>query len=140
MVGLEDGAQKHRLAGGAQLVASRMAEGLGDAVRLAWPVRRIRHDDTGAAVAGEAGTVSARVASVAIPPTLAGRLDYDPPLPAQRDLLTQRLPGGSVIHAPTPMRDWAAEPWTRGCYAAHLPPGAWTRLGPALRRPLGRLH
>lgn len=30
-------------------------------------------------------------------PTLAGRLRYDWPLPARRDQLTQRLPGGSVI-------------------------------------------
>jgi monoamine oxidase len=31
--------------------------------------------------------------------------------------------------------DWSAEPYTRGCYGAHLPPGAWTAFGPALRRP-----
>jgi len=37
-------------------------------------------------------------------------------------------------------RDWAAEPWTRGCYGAHLPPGAWTQLGPVLRAPHGRVH
>lgn len=37
-------------------------------------------------------------------------------------------------------RDWSAEEWTRGCYGAHLPPGAWTQLGPALRRPVGRIH
>ena len=30
-------------------------------------------------------------------PTLAGRIDYDPPLPAPRDQLTQRVPQGSVI-------------------------------------------
>ncbi|MGH3342815.1 MAG: flavin monoamine oxidase family protein [Carbonactinosporaceae bacterium] len=37
-------------------------------------------------------------------------------------------------------RDWTAEPWTRGCYGAHLPPGAWTLYGPALRAPVGPLH
>lgn len=37
-------------------------------------------------------------------------------------------------------RSWSAEPWTRGCYGAHLPPGAWTQLGPALRPPVGRVH
>ena len=30
-------------------------------------------------------------------PSLAGRLDYDPALPALRDQLTQRVPNGSVI-------------------------------------------
>lgn len=37
-------------------------------------------------------------------------------------------------------KDWDAEPWTRGCYGANLPPGAWTRYGPALREPCGRVH
>ena len=37
-------------------------------------------------------------------------------------------------------RDWSAEPFTRGCYGAHLPPGAWTVYGPALREPVGRIH
>jgi monoamine oxidase len=37
-------------------------------------------------------------------------------------------------------RDWAAEEWTRGCYAALFTPGTWTQLGPALREPIGRIH
>ena len=32
-----------------------------------------------------------------LPPTLAGRLEYEPILPPWRDQLTQRLPAGSVI-------------------------------------------
>jgi monoamine oxidase len=36
--------------------------------------------------------------------------------------------------------DWSAEQWTRGCYGAHFPPGAWTQFGPALREPVGRIH
>src|SRR5262249_56198591 len=31
--------------------------------------------------------------------------------------------------------DWTADPWTRGCYGAHFPPGTWTQFGPPLRRP-----
>lgn len=37
-------------------------------------------------------------------------------------------------------RDWAAEPYSRGCYGGHLGVGVWTRWGPALRRPVGPLH
>ncbi len=37
-------------------------------------------------------------------------------------------------------RDWSAEAFTRGCYGAHLPPGALTVYGPALRRPVGSIH
>jgi monoamine oxidase len=34
---------------------------------------------------------------VAIPPTLAGRIRYQPPMPASRDGLTQRMPMGTAI-------------------------------------------
>jgi monoamine oxidase len=37
-------------------------------------------------------------------------------------------------------RDWMAEEFSRGCYGGHLPPGAWTAYGPALRAPVGRIH
>jgi monoamine oxidase len=37
-------------------------------------------------------------------------------------------------------QDWCREEWTRGCYAAHFPPGVWTSDGPAFRAPCGRIH
>jgi monoamine oxidase len=37
-------------------------------------------------------------------------------------------------------RLWAEEEWTRGCYGCHMPTGAWTNYGPALRPPIGQLH
>ncbi|WP_345671423.1 flavin monoamine oxidase family protein [Streptomyces similanensis] len=37
-------------------------------------------------------------------------------------------------------RDWAQEEYSRGCYGAFAAPGTLTRFGPALRRPVGRLH
>lgn len=93
------GAQQDRLVGGSQLVALRLAERLGDAVVLDAPVRRI--DQSGPAVEVESDrlTVRAHRAIVAIPPVLAGRIQYAPTLPGRRDQLTQRLPQGSVIKA-----------------------------------------
>jgi len=41
--------------------------------------------------------VRARRAVIALPPTLAGRIAYDPPLPGHRDQLTQRMAQGTVI-------------------------------------------
>jgi len=35
---------------------------------------------------------------------------------------------------------WGEDEWSRGCYGAFLPPGGWTGFGPALRRPVGRVH
>ena len=37
-------------------------------------------------------------------------------------------------------RDWAKEEWTRGCYAAHYPPGVLSAYGSVIRVPAGRVH
>ena len=36
-------------------------------------------------------------------------------------------------------KDWAADPWSLGCVSP-LPPGLLSRAGPALRKPVGRIH
>ena len=218
----EGGAQQDRIEGGVQPVAERLAALLpAGAVRLSSPVRHIAQDGDGVTVEAAGGRVRARQAVVALPPTLAGRIDYAPPLPARRDQLVQHMPQGSVVkfhviydtpwwraeglsgtvlcpgepigvtfdctppsgspglisgffEGPAAVaagaataadrqdvvvdilartlgeqaralldyvdRDWSAEPFTRGCYGAHLPPGAWTAYGPALREPVGRIH
>ena len=89
----EGGAQQDRLAGGTQQLSVRMAEELADRVELSMPVRSIRMDAGGVRV----GEVRARRTIVAVPPALAGRIEYEPALPAARDQLTQRVPMGSVI-------------------------------------------
>ncbi|HEX6420140.1 MAG TPA: FAD-dependent oxidoreductase [Acidimicrobiales bacterium] len=218
----EGGAQQDRIEGGVQPVAERLAARLpAGALRLSSPVRRIDQGPEGVAVEAAGTVVRARRVVVAVPPTLAGRIDYAPALPARRDQLVQHMPQGSVVkfHVlyPSPWwrdeglsgtvlcpgepigvtfdctppagtpglitgffegpaavaagatspaerravvvdvlartlgerardvldyidRDWSAEPFTRGCYGAHLPPGAWTAYGPALREPVGRIH
>jgi monoamine oxidase len=222
LVDTEGGAQEDRFEGGSEVVAVRLAERLGDeVVRLGAPVRAIDHSANAVAVHADGVTLRCRRAIVAIPPTLAGRIAYDPPLPAMRDQLTQRMPQGTVIktmaiyerpfwrddglsglatsetgparfvidnsppdgspgvllaflegdrarrlgqvspddrrrevvagltrlfgpRAANPERfverNWADEPWSRGCYGGYMPPGAWTGYGPALRAPVGPLH
>jgi monoamine oxidase len=218
----EGGAQQDRFVGGSQLVPIRMAEGLGgERLSLASPVRTIRQVDEGVTVEADGVTVRAKRAIVAVAPTLAGRIAYDPPLPGFRDQLTQRMPLGTVAkcmaiydepfwrleglsgqgasdagpvkltfdnsppggspgvllgflegrrarelgRVPAEQRRtavidcfarlfgpragrpdayverlWAEEEWSRGCYGCHMPTGAWTGYGPALREPIGRLH
>jgi monoamine oxidase len=97
VAGTRGGAQQDRFVGGSQLVPIRLAERLGERVRLGAPVRRIEHRDAGVTVLAEGVLVSARHVVVAVPPTLAARIVYEPALPAFRDQLTQRLPAGSVI-------------------------------------------
>lgn len=97
LTGTEGGAQQDRFQGGAQLVAIRVAEELGDRLRLSTPVRRISQDGRGAQAEGDGFSVRGRRAIVAVPPALAGRIDYQPAMPPLRDQLTQRTPMGSVI-------------------------------------------
>lgn len=222
LTGTSGAAQQDRFAGGSQLIAIKLAEQLGpDGVRLGAPVARIEQGPSQVTVHAAGVAAAGRRAVIAVPPALAGRICYDPPLPADRDQLTQAAPMGSVIKClavydepfwryagyngqatsngpaarvtfdtgppagppgillgfvtgaearrlaragpaqrraevlasfgryfgPAATRpadyvehDWTADPWTRGCYGAHFPPGTWTQFGPALRRPVGLLH
>ena len=62
----------------------------------------------------------------------------------RRDAVVTSLRGYFGAQAANPIDfvelDWSAEPWTRGCYGAHLAPGTWTQFGRALREPVGRIH
>jgi monoamine oxidase len=91
------GAQDSRVVGGTQRISLRMAEDLGDSVLLGRPVRRIGQDGDGVTITADGAGVRAARTVVAMGPNLAGRIDYDPPLPAVRDGLTQRMGVGSVV-------------------------------------------
>jgi monoamine oxidase len=97
LISTDGGAQMHRVVGGSQLIAERMAERLGDAVVLGAPVRRIRDDGESVVVSADGLDVQAARVIVALSPTLASRIVYEEPLPGQRDQLTQRCPQGTVI-------------------------------------------
>ena len=90
------GAQQSRFIGGSQLIPLKMAQGLGRDVILSTPVRRVVQGASGVTVYSDRTTVNAKQAIVAIPPTLAGRIDYEPLLPFQRDQLTQRYGQGTL--------------------------------------------
>jgi monoamine oxidase len=91
--------QDFRVSGGTQSVAIALAKrlGVGKRVLLEHAVRKIVQTDSGITVEADQATVEAKHVIVAIAPHLAGRIVYDPPLPGQRDQLTQRLPIGSLI-------------------------------------------
>lgn len=106
LLAVDRGAQAERIEGGSVRIAEAMAAALGDRVRLGIPVDRIEHrageGDGGvpgavSVDARDGATFTGRRVIVTLPPTLAGRLTYDPVLPSWRDQLTQRLPAGSVF-------------------------------------------
>jgi monoamine oxidase len=101
MVNTTGGAQDSRIVGGAQQVSILMAAALGDRVVLNAPVRNILQRGSDVLVSGDGFSVAGHAVIVAIPPTLTGRINYDPPM-AQfdgglRDQLVQRSPMGSTI-------------------------------------------
>jgi monoamine oxidase len=91
------GAQQSRIVGGSQLISQRVAAALGSSVNLSTPVRSIAQTESGVTVTSDALTVQAKHVIVAVPPTLAARIDYAPLLPAARDLLMQRLAMGALM-------------------------------------------
>jgi monoamine oxidase len=90
------GAQQWRVDGGTQVIAERIAARLGKRLVLRSPARRIVQDRSGISVVCDHTTVRAKRAIVAIPPALAGRIDYEPILPFERDQLTQRYGQGTL--------------------------------------------
>jgi monoamine oxidase len=107
----EGGAQQDRFERGAQNLTVKAAESLRDRLVLGSPVRRIERGGDGVTLHADRAVVRARRAVVAIPPTLAGRIAYDPPLSGYRDQLTQRFPMGACVKCLAFYEDpfWRAE-------------------------------
>jgi monoamine oxidase len=98
LINTEEGAQQDRVVGGSQQIAIRLAAQIADAIQLNCPVNEVAYDDAGVRVrSGDGSTLSARRAVIAVPPVISGLIRYSPPLPADRDQLTQRMPMGHVI-------------------------------------------
>ncbi len=97
LISIPGGAQQERFVGGAQQISARLAERLAPRVVVSAPVRAIEQDAEGVTVRSDAGDYRAPYVILAVPPVLAGRIEYAAPLPAQRDQLCARMPMGSVI-------------------------------------------
>ncbi|MGB7507854.1 MAG: FAD-dependent oxidoreductase [Mycobacterium sp.] len=96
----EGGAQTTRFVGGTAEIPKRLAALVADRIVLDSPVQLIEHTADSVTVHCRGGLVArGRRVIVAISPTLAGRIMYDPPLSGERDQLTQRLPNGSAMKA-----------------------------------------
>src|SRR4051812_1652562 len=109
LIDTRGGAQAMRFVEGAQEISVRMAAQLGNSVVLGSPVRSIGQDSRGVEVRSDKVTVLARQVIVAVPPTLAGRIAYEPGLPWRRDQLTQRFAQGTLIK----IAAYYDKPWWR---------------------------
>jgi monoamine oxidase len=93
---IKHSAQETRFVGGSQVLSVKMAQALGDKVRLSCPVRKISgwgrdvvtlHTDQ--------GEVRARRVVMALHPALCHRVTFDPPLPEKRAALQRAWPAHS---------------------------------------------
>jgi len=96
---IEGGSQENMVEGGAGSIAQRVADDLGDAVRLQAPARSIVQRDDHVVVEADGLTVSAGHAVVAIPPALALGIAFDPVLPDDRLTLYRKAVAGSETKA-----------------------------------------
>jgi len=126
LMSVKGGDQQDRIIGGAQSIANTIASKLGDRIRLGTPVRTIKHDDDSVTVIADNLTVRAKRVIVAIPPTLAGHIQYEPLLPAGRVQLLQRTPVGSVLKVVTVYDEawWRDDDLTGQSFALADPVGA----------------
>lgn len=97
LVQAEGGAQQDRFVTGAQSISLGLAEGLGDAVMLGKPVRKIVRKQDGVEVVTDDDVIEGRYVIVCVPPALAGRIDYEPGVSVGRDQMTQRFAMGATV-------------------------------------------
>lgn len=90
---IKGGAQESRIAGGSQILSIKMAEALGDKVRLSTPVLRIEGWQNGPAIIHTpTDVIRARSVIVALSPPLCQQITFDPPLPEKRREMQRRWP------------------------------------------------
>lgn len=97
LIETDGGAQQDRFVEGAQSVSKKMAAALGDRLILGAPARRIVQDAEGVTVHTDRGEWRGKYVVVAVPPSMAWRIDYTPSLPAARDALMQRMAMGATM-------------------------------------------
>jgi monoamine oxidase len=93
----QGGAQMRRFVGGAYRIPQKVAAQLGSRVVLNSPVRSISQSTSGVTVNSDSVRATGQRVIVAVPPALAARIFYDPPLPPLRDQLTQHMPQGTLM-------------------------------------------
>lgn len=92
------GGQESRFAGrGSYEVVEKLAAELGKRIHYRTPVRRIERHGNYVKVVSDKLSVTAKRVIVAVPPTLANRIDYRPDLPPSHDALFQRVPQGRLL-------------------------------------------
>jgi monoamine oxidase len=111
LLNIRQGAQQHRIAGGMQPLADRLANPFRGSIRLNHAVERINTHNEHAEVIGKNFHLSAKRIIMAVPPLPASQISFNPPLPLTKRQMLQRLPMGIVgkVMAIYPTPFWRAQ-------------------------------
>uniref|UniRef100_V5H5I5 Amine oxidase n=2 Tax=Ixodes ricinus TaxID=34613 RepID=V5H5I5_IXORI len=97
IISVKNGGQERKLKGGMMQVSLRMAESLGDRVKLRSPVTAVAQETDHVVVTTQDGQrYKGSHVIMAMSPTIQMKMHYSPPLPPLRNQLLQRMPLGSV--------------------------------------------
>jgi monoamine oxidase len=97
LLSIKDGAQQHRIKGGMQPFAEKLAEKFQTSIHLNSPVKRIaRLNDDLISISGDGFEYQAKRVIVAIPPVLIQEIEFSPSLPLKKQQLLQKLTMGIV--------------------------------------------
>lgn len=96
LLSIKDGAQQHRIKGGMQPFAEKLAEKFQSSIRLNSPVKRIVQSGNVVSVSGDGFAYQARNVIVAVPPVLIREIEFSPSLPLKKQQLLQKLSMGIV--------------------------------------------
>ncbi len=107
---IEGAARERRFVGGSQLLPLRLAEGLGQRVLLNTPVIRVIQKPDRVEVRTRVAIVEARRLIVAMSPFDAGRIEFAPALPLERQTLMSswKMAAGYKAHLVYPTPFWRA--------------------------------
>lgn len=97
LMNIKKGAQQDRIFGGAQSVCNKMAIELADNLLLNKAVMSITQYESGVTVNGADFLYKAKKTVLALPPAVAGKILYQPALPAKRIQLMQQQFMGNVV-------------------------------------------
>lgn len=96
LLSIKNGAQQHRIKGGMQPFAEKLAEKFQASIRLNSPVKRIIQSGNVVSVSGDRFAYQARRVIVAVPPVLIREIEFSPSLPLKKQQLLQKLSMGIV--------------------------------------------
>jgi monoamine oxidase len=96
LLSIKDGAQQHRLKGGMQPLAEKMAAAFHASIRYTHAVSHVQQDGDQVSVSGTGFSYNAKRVILAIPPVLVAHIEFTPGLPIRKTQLIQKMSMGIV--------------------------------------------